>query len=1510
MEAGGKVVLLTGPFGEPERTIALDRPMAIAELVAAHELAFRLPTIAVMAGEPVLRGAWALRMVRPGDVLAFIAVPGGGGGSPSGKQIGMLVAAIALSVAAPFVGTAIAGALFAGSTVAASIASAAFLVGGSLLLNMLMPPAAPDSSADAAGSVYSASAASNTADPLGIIPPVYGRMRFPPRYAARPYAEYQGNDQYLYQLFCLTPGAFGVEKIEIGETEAWNPTDGYSASFSDLTFEIVQPGDAVTLFPANVVTSSDVSSLTVPDSPSVLGPFVLNASGTTIDRIAVDFAFPGGLFTYDSGGKGVTSNSIPLRAEYQEVDNSGTAVGSWHDIFRETITSATRTPQRLTRAKAVTAARYQVRFSAGDAFDADDTVSVNTCVWAGLRGYLTGFVTPANCTLLAMKVRANEQISQASSSQISVTGTRWLPVWDGTSWADPAATTSIAWAAADLLRNADYGLGLDDSQYDLAALLALDTTWSGRADSFNAIFDSAQTARDALTALLRAGRTQFVRIAGKIGFARLEAKSIRRAVFTPRNVVRGSFQHKLVLFDDDAPDSVNGSYFDATVWDTREVLATIGALGSEAPQDVAYFGITDHDQTWREAITDAAINAYQREFVTFTAEWEGKLLIRGEPILVQHPFIEGVAVASLAARAGDVLTVDRDLDAPSGDGYVILRDKLGLEWGPGLIASMSGRTITLDATDRASVEGDMGALDDLLAGDREEPAHLLLCDGETRPFNGLVVSASPDASGKVSILAVIDAPEVYAADGTETMPSPWAAPTLPAAVPDAPAVFELTGSLRSGVGGLELDAMWLPAAGATSYVAQVSYDSGDTWTPVYSGAANRFTVPVSPQLLDLRVAAVGKRQGPWATKTFSSGDLPPGGGYLSVTAFADTIAVPAVVGSLPATGSEGDLVVLTTDGKLYRYHAGAWTAAVATVDLTGTIITAQIASAAITASQLATAAVTAVAMAASSVATAALQVAAVTSAVLASGAVVTAALAGGAVTSAIIANGAVVAAALASGAVTSAAIAANTIVAGDIAANTITAGQILAGTITSTQIAANTIIAGDIAVNTITAGQIAAGTVTATQLAAGTITATQIAAGTIVAANIAAGTITGDRLVANTITASKVYLADYTNLIADSTYADASAWSLGTGWSIAANPVPGTGANNLPTVNVLRSDDSSFSGGTSFQLRGTAIPALMVDVEQGVSYAVGVTHKTLSSAVGRFSARVAWFDSTNTQIGSETIFATTDFPYTTTRQDNTIVAAPTGAAKARVRITRACDTSGNSTGWVAATNLYMRRAADAQLIVDGSITALKVAANTITSAQIAANTITASQIAANTITAGTIAAGAIGASELAAGAITAGKISAGAINASSLMVDGVVITAKIAAQNATNLYSASFSGHKANSLSFATLLTFNVPVDGYAISIGGYVDFTCPTGSVTSPVAWSLQLVATISGADIVLGTVASGTVTRGSTIRQMLFGNVIAAAATYAVKLQYIYSDSFGVTINNSFMSANAPLT
>ena len=128
----------------------------------------------------------------------------------------------------------------------------------------------------------------------------------------------------------------------------------------------------------------------------------------------------------------------------------------------------------------------------------------------------------------------------------------------------------------------------------------------------------------------------------------------------------------------------------------------------------------------------------------------------------------------------------------------------------------------------------------------------------------------------------------------------------------------------------------------------------------------------------------------------------------------------------------------------------------------------------------------------------------------------------GTITAGKIAANAITAAQIAAGAITSAQIAAGTIQAANIAANAITAAQIAANTLTAAQIAANAITAAQIAAGTITAAQIAAGTIQASNIAAGAITASQLAANSVTATQLAAGSVTAASIAANAITAGQI----------------------------------------------------------------------------------------------------------------------------------------------------------------------------------------------------------------------------------------------------------------------------------------------------------------------------------------------------------------------------------------------------
>ncbi|CAB4139380.1 Fibronectin type III [uncultured Caudovirales phage] len=312
-----------------------------------------------------------------------------------------------------------------------------------------------------------------------------------------------------------------------------------------------------------------------------------------------------------------------------------------------------------------------------------------------------------------------------------------------------------------------------------------------------------------------------------------------------------------------------------------------------------------------------------------------------------------------------------------------------------------------------------------------------------------------------------------------------------------------------------------------------------------------------------------------------------------------------------------------------------------------------------------------------------------------------------------------------------------------------------------------TLISGDtILTGSIQAGNIAASTITGDKIAGTTITAANIAADTITAGQIAAGAIGASEVAAGAITATKLAVADFTNTVPDNQLQEVAAWSNGTRYTI-VNP---TTVSPAPSKGELR-----YTGafGIGNQVSDGPRFAVVGGQEYWYNYALarvgGTTYRAWGTLVFFDAAGVA----TGVALGSTTTDRTNGSPLYIEGS----VTAPATAVEALWRWTV------NTTVTDSAVRCWIptiRVKNGGQLIVDGAITAAKIAANTITAAQIAADTITGGQIAAATITASEIAADTITAAQIAAGAITASEMAANSITAANgAIADLTVTTLKI-----------------------------------------------------------------------------------------------------------------------------------
>jgi hypothetical protein len=816
--------------------------------ISALAPATQQPFIILRNGEAVLRADWD-QPVANGDLMAVVLLPqgGNGGGSDVLRIVLMIVVIIFAWYVAPGLATSLG---YAANGSAAAMIAAGINIVGAALVNAMLPP--PSASGNALGSLnsnsssptYNVTAQGNTARLGGAIPIQYGRLNVFPDFAAAPYVDYEGNEQYLYQLLCIGVGEYDIEQIRIEDSDI--------SSFAEITFEVVQPNTPVTLFPTAVDTSGEVSGQELLYNTAV-GPFVANNAGTLTNRIAVDLVCPRGLYYAQDNGS-LSTVSITFSVIAQAVDDFGAPIGSFVTLATETVSGATSTPQRYTFAYPVTTGRYQVKLVRTSVKDTSSRTG-NDLVWAGLRTFLISSENFGNITLLAMRMRATNNLSSQASRKVNVTCTRKLYTWTGAAWAGTVATRSPAWALAD----ACHTVGLPDSRIDLDSLLYLDSIWAARGDKFDGRFDSTSTFWDSLTKIARAGRAKPYMQGGIVHFMRDQAVSLPVALYSMRNIVRGSFSINFMTPTDDTADSVQVTYFDQSTWKPRTLLCSLPDSVSVRPAKVELFGVIGRDQAYREGVYMAAANRYRRTVVTFQTEMEGFIPSYGDLVAISHDLPQWGQTAEVVAwdTSAKILTLSEPMSWGTGTHYVGLRRRDGSVSGPYVVTAGASlyKLVLAIAPDFTPY-----------AGQNEERTHIAFGWGETWRQLARVVTVRPKDERTVELSCINEDGNVHTADVGIFAPIVNSS-QLPA-TPSAPIVVGLSARSMPGSPTAML-LTWQPAPGAEYYIVEQSAD-GKSWTRVAETRACSIsgTALYGSQTI-VRVAAIGSVLGSWASINYA-----------------------------------------------------------------------------------------------------------------------------------------------------------------------------------------------------------------------------------------------------------------------------------------------------------------------------------------------------------------------------------------------------------------------------------------------------------------------------------------------------------------------------------------------------------------------------------------------------------------------------------------------------------------
>lgn len=772
---------------------------------------FEGPTVVFHNGEPTLRSSWSTPgVVKEGDLLNIIPLP-------AAQAIVVIFYVVMI----------------------AAVAYAVYV--SSKAPKLQSPGEAPQ-----ADPIYSLGAEKNTSKLGQPIEVGYGRNRIYPSYAARPFNRYIDGEQYLYQLFCIGQGSYDVHGVYI--------EDSVIEGFRDVTYQIYPPGQQASLFPDNVVTAVEVANLELFGTNETLhttyGPYTLNPPGTVTDLIEVDIALPNGLYKLDNEGN-VKDLSVSMRFEVRMLDDLDQPISDWTYFDQRTLTYRSVNPVRLTISHSVVAGRYQIR---GLRTNAKDTSSraANTLTWETARAFLPNTRDYGDVTLLAVAMKATNNLNSNSQNRVNVVCTRRIPVWDGSKWVT-RASRSVMWAAADVLRS-QYGARLTQQYLDLPKMRQIDQLLAARGDFFDYVFTQKTTIWEALRTITQVGRVEPLLLGPKFTFTRDEPKTVPVGVFTPDNIVEGTFEWDIEYFDPLEYDSVEVTYIDTTTWKEMVVMCVPPGSNGVNPQRIKLHGVSDRAQAYHEGMFRALANLRRRETISFTTGMEGVIPLRGDLVAVSFdlPSWGRSGVLFDIGLDNRTLYLDDDMDWVPGITYhMLLRLDDGSAFGPFPVTKG-----TVSRTAIAATNINPAMFSDVVG---REPILYLFGPVDRTSRLCLVQEAQPQGGERVLIKAINYDNAVYNFDNAA--PPAVDAGSVPPKVPDLPEVPYLTalpvpGNLR------QVMASWGVALGARSYVLQKSLD-GNSWSTVVTTVSNNFTLDVDPGELFLRVCAINVGAGEW-----------------------------------------------------------------------------------------------------------------------------------------------------------------------------------------------------------------------------------------------------------------------------------------------------------------------------------------------------------------------------------------------------------------------------------------------------------------------------------------------------------------------------------------------------------------------------------------------------------------------------------------------------------------------
>ncbi len=654
--------------GKERQTVTVDAGMTIAEMVsmAFPGLTERRHVRVVIGDNAVPQAYWPRVRPREGTTVIIRLIPGSDT-LRSVLSVAVVVAAVALGqfyapTLAGFIfpsgitGLAGAGATLAPGGVITALSTLGFTLAGTALLNALVP--LPGLGSQQSGTSLAAiTGLQNQANPGGVIPSILGRHRYAAPYAAPPYTEIIGDDQFVIAAFEFGHGPLNFYNHQLGDTPV--------SSFSDVWMEVRQglSGDApLSLYPQQVLEEQINALLEFGDGGSV------RTTARDVTESSVDFTFMQGLVQFDDKGNQQTTY-VQVRISQRPVGTVAWSIVEDFAMFGATQDLVRRTFRWTHPARG----QYDILCERITAFG--DTVRrLDKCTWSAIRSFRpeSPFNYDKPTAKVALRIRASNQLNGIVNNYNAVPALVCKD-WDAASrtWI-VRETSNPASLARYVLQGPGNVRPKADSEIDLPALQDWHAFCVAKGLTYNRVQDYDATRREVLEDICRAGRAVPYDDGVKWSVRIDRPQSTYVAAITPRNSWDFQGSTPYVLF----PDGHRIKFLDATNgWNQAERIVPFPGKSLaevEVTEDMEHPGVTDPAQIWRATRRRQYELIHRPHSYSANQDWESMVLERMALAALNHDILDRDHVS---ARVKDVIdrtiVIDTPVTMEAGRSYAV-----------------------------------------------------------------------------------------------------------------------------------------------------------------------------------------------------------------------------------------------------------------------------------------------------------------------------------------------------------------------------------------------------------------------------------------------------------------------------------------------------------------------------------------------------------------------------------------------------------------------------------------------------------------------------------------------------------------------------------------------------------------------------------------------------------------------------------------------------------------------